>query len=351
MTTGDVTPRKIIHIDMDCFYAAIEMRDNPSLQGKPIAVGGNGARSVVCTASYEARAFGVHSAMPMMRAKAECPGLIVVEPRFDVYKAASRNIREIFADYTDLVEPLSLDEAYLDVSDSPRFATSIAKEIRQRIYKNTSLTASAGIAPNKMLAKIASDWRKPNGQFTITPEQVETFIASMPIRKIPGIGPVMAEQLRKLGAETCSDLQSLEFSELVRHFGKSSFALYQRCRGQDERPVEAHSARKSVSTERTFEEDLESLESCLSRISDLHDELMKDLLKTEGRAIHKLVVKVKFSDFQQTTKECVYATPDLGVFKALLEEAYSRSPRSVRLLGLGVKFYDEEKYQQLLLNL
>lgn len=351
MSLPETAPRKIIHIDMDCFYAAIEMRDQPELRGKPIAVGGDGLRSVVCTASYEARVFGVRSAMPMMRAKAECPGLIVVRPRFDVYKAESLKIRDIFADYTELVEPLSLDEAYLDVSHSSRYASTLAKEIRQRIFAETSLTASAGIAPNKMLAKIASDWKKPNGQYTVTPDKIEAFIKPLPIRKIPGIGPVMAEQLRKLGAETCGDLQTLDMSELVRRFGKSSYALYQRCRGEDDRVVESNAARKSLSTERTFHEDLDSLEACQSMIDELHDELLKDLLKAEDRTIHKLVVKVKFSDFQQTTKECVHATPDLPVFHRLLEEAYQRSTQPVRLLGVGVKFYDEEKIQQLLLNL
>lgn len=336
---------------MDCFYAAIEMRDRPELRGKPIAVGGDGLRSVVCTANYEARAFGVRSAIPMMRAKAECPGLIVVQPRFEAYKSESLKIRAIFSDYTELIEPLSLDEAYLDVSASPQFATVLAKEIRGRIFNETGLTASAGIAPNKMLAKIASDWRKPNGQFTVTPEQVASFIAPLPIRKIPGIGPVMSEQLRKLGAETCGALQALAMSDLIRHFGKSSYALYQRCRGQDDRPVEANTARKSLSTERTFQEDLKSLEACQKQIAELHDDLLKDLMKADGRAIHKLVVKVKFSNFQQTTKECVHVDPDLPVFQSLLEEAYARSSQPVRLLGLGVKFYDEEKYQQLLLNL
>ncbi|WP_309399838.1 DNA polymerase IV [Cerasicoccus maritimus] len=351
MSTPEPAPRKIIHIDMDCFYAAIEARDNAALRGKPIAVGGDGMRSVVCTASYEARQFGVRSAMPMMRAKTECPGLIIVPPRFEAYKAESLKIRAIFADYTELIEPLSLDEAYLDVSHSPRYASALAKEIRQRIFQETALTASAGIAPNKMLAKIASDWKKPNGQFTVTPDQVDAFIAPLPIRKIPGIGPVSAEQLRKLGAETCADLQALDMSELIRRFGSSSYWLHQRCRGLDDRPVEANTARKSLSTERTFSEDLTSLEACRTMVYELHDELLKDLIKAEDRAIHKLVVKVKFADFQQTTKECVQATPDLHVYQNLLEEAYARSEEPVRLLGVGVKFYDEEKYQQLLLKL
>jgi DNA polymerase-4 len=343
--------RKIIHVDMDCFYAAIEVRDNPALRGKPVAVGGDSPRSVVCTASYEARQYGVRSAMPMLRAKVACPGLVIVQPRFSAYRRDAGHIRRIFADYTDLIEPLSLDEAYLDVSASARYASSIAREIRQRIYQETGLTASAGIAANKMLAKIASDWKKPNGQYTITPDQIAAFVHPLPVRKIPGVGPVLAEQIGRLGVQTCGELQQLDMNVLVRHFGKSSYYLYQRCRGIDERAVDPNTIRKSLSTERTFAEDLRTLEACALLVHQLYDELQRDLLDITNRGIHKLVVKVKFSDFQQTTRECVHPTPELAVFLRLLEEAYSRSDKGVRLLGLGIKFYDEEKYQQLLLNL
>jgi len=335
---------------MDCFYAAIEVRDNSSLAGKPVAVGGDNPRSVVCTASYEARRFGVRSAMPMMRAKVLCPGLVILPPRFPAYKTESLRIREIFAEYTELIEPLSLDEAYLDVSASKRYASSIAREIRQRIAKETGLTASAGIAANKMLAKIASDWEKPDGQFTITPDQVQDFIKPLPVRKIPGVGPVLTEQIARLGAQTCGQLQQMGMDVLIRHFGKSSYELYQRCRGIDERPVETDTARKSMSTECTFEKDLQRLDECVVQLRDLYDQLQKDLLKVEGRSIHKLFVKVKFSDFQQTTRECVHARADMEVFLRLLQEAYKRSDQGVRLLGLGVKFYDLDRYEQLMLN-
>lgn len=336
---------------MDCFYAAIEVRDNPELRDKPVAVGGDSPRSVVCTANYEARVFGVRSALPMMRAKQQCPGLVIVKPRFEAYRRESLHIRGIFADYTELIEPLSLDEAYLDVSASSRYASSIAREIRQRIFKETGLTASAGIASNKMLAKIASDWKKPNGQYTITPDQVSTFIHPLPVRKIPGVGPVMAEQMAKLGVQTCGDLQQLEMDVLARHFGRSSYSLFQRCRGMDDRPVDPSTIRKSLSTERTFQQDLMNLEACAEMAEQLFDDLQHDLLNVANRSIHKLVVKVKFSDFKQTTRECIHPVAELNVFKHLLEEAFERSEKGVRLLGLGVKFYDEERYQQLLLNL
>lgn len=307
-------------------------------------------RSVVCTASYEARQFGVRSAMPMIKARTQCPGLIVVPPRFEAYKKESKRIRKIFEDYTRLIEPLSLDEAYLDVSHSERYASKIAREIRKRIFEETGLTASAGIAPNKMLAKVASDWKKPNGQYTIPPQKVVDFVKPLPVRKIPGVGPVMAEQIKKLGAETCQQLQTIDMSALIRHFGKSSYYLYQRCRGIDERPVNTHSLRKSMSTERTFRVDLDSLEECLDIIRELHQELMTDLMQVEDRRIHKLVVKVKFSDFQQTTRECIFHHLDLKQFEHLLKEAYARSAKSIRLLGVGVKFVDEENYRQLMLK-
>lgn len=351
MNATQAPTRKIIHVDMDCFYAAIEIRDNPRLRGKPVAVGGDSPRSVVCTASYEARKYGVRSALPMMRAKAQCPSLIILPPRFEAYKMESDRIRRIFSHYTDLIEPLSLDEAYLDVSHSQRYASAIAREIRSRIFTTTGLTASAGIAMNKMLAKIASDWKKPDGQYTITPEQVDAFIQPLPVRKIPGVGPVLTEQIAKLGAHTCGQLQEIAMDVLIRHFGKSSYDLYLRCRGIDDRPVEPHSARKSMSTERTFQQDIMSIDACIPMVDTLFDELQQELLKVENRTIHKLVVKLKFSDFRQTTRECIHPQPDIAVFRQLLQEAHARSDQGVRLIGIGVKFHDEEKYQQLMLSL
>jgi len=222
--------RKIIHIDMDCFYAGVEMRERPELADKPIAVGGGSRRGVVTTCNYEARAFGVRSAMPGFMAREKCPHLIFLPVRFDLYRADSARIRKILLEYSPLVEPLSLDEAYLDVSHHERYAWSLAKEIRQRIRETTGLTASAGIAPNKMLAKIASDWKKPNGQFAVTPDQIESFMAGLPVKKIWGVGPKGAEKLTALGIETCGDLQKLELSELIRQFGRWGEELYHLCR-------------------------------------------------------------------------------------------------------------------------
>jgi DNA polymerase-4 len=331
--------RKIIHLDMDCFYAAVEMRERPELAGRPIAVGGGGPRSVVATCNYEARAFGIRSAMPGFMARERCPQLVFLPPRFDLYRAASQHIRRIFHDYTPLVEPLSLDEAYLDVSSSQRYAWDIAKEIRTRIHDETGLTASAGIAPNKMLAKIASDWRKPNGQFAILPEQVSDFMASLPVRKVWGIGPKSAERFAARGIQTCADLQKIPHEEMVRQFGKWGEELYRLCRGEDDREVHPHRVSKSLSNETTFTENLVSLEQCRNAIRELSLELLGELQqKAPERKIRKAFVKVKFADFTRTTKECVCESPDVAVFESLLTEAYRRKNLPIRLLGTGVRF-------------
>jgi len=331
--------RKIIHLDMDCFYAAVEMREHPELAGQPIAVGGGGPRSVVATCNYEARKFGIRSAMPGFMARERCPQLVFLQPRFDLYRAASQHIRRIFHDYTSLVEPLSLDEAYLDVSASDRYAWDIAKEIRTRIHDETGLTASAGIAPNKMLAKIASDWRKPNGQFAILPEQIAEFMAPLPIRKVWGVGPKSAERFSARGIHTCSDLQKIPLPEMVHQFGKWGEELYRLCRGEDDRAVHPHRVSKSLSNETTFTDNLVSLDQCLNAIRELSLELMEELRsKASDRKIRKAFVKVKFADFTRTTKECVCNTPDVAVFESLLSEAYPRKNLPVRLLGTGVRF-------------
>jgi len=331
--------RKIIHLDMDCFYAAVEMRERPELAGRPIAVGGGGPRSVVATCNYEARKFGVRSAMPGFMARERCPQLVFLPPRFDLYRAASQHIRRIFHDYTPLVEPLSLDEAYLDVSASDRYAWDIAKEIRTRIQDETGLTGSAGIAPNKMLAKIASDWRKPNGQFAILPEQVAEFMATLPVRKLWGIGPKSAERFASQGIHTCADLQKIPLPEMVHQFGKWGEELYRLCRGEDEREVHPHRVSKSLSNETTFTNNLTSLEQCSSSIRELSFELIAELRsKAPDRKIRKAFVKVKFADFTRTTKECVCESPDANVFESLLAEAYQRKNLPVRLLGTGVRF-------------
>jgi DNA polymerase-4 len=336
--------RKIIHLDMDCFYAAVEMRERPELAGQPIAVGGGSRRGVVTTCNYEARKFGVHSAMPGFQARERCPHLVFLPVRFDLYRAESSKIRHILLSYTPLVEPLSLDEAYLDVTGLDRYAWDIAKEIRKRIFDETRLTASAGIAPNKMLAKIASDWRKPNGQFAITPDQVEIFIRDLPVRKLWGVGPKSAEKFEHQGIRTCGDLQRIELPELVRRHGKWGNELYQLCRGLDDRPVEPNRIRKSLSNECTYLENLKTLDECRQELDKLVTELQQDLRsKMKDRQIHKAFVKVKFADFIHTTRECISANPTHETFQALLAEAFKRSHQPIRLLGTGVRFAEEVK--------
>jgi DNA polymerase IV len=334
--------RKIIHLDMDCFYAAVEMRERPELAGQPIAVGGGSRRGVVTTCNYEARKFGVHSAMPGFQARERCPQLVFLPVRFDLYRAESAKIREIMRGYTPLVEPLSLDEAYLDVTGLDRYAWDIAKELRRRIFAETRLTASAGIAPNKMLAKIASDWRKPNGQFAITPDKIDAFIRDLPVRKIWGIGPKSAGKFQQQGIRTCGDLQKLELAEMVRRHGKWGHELYQLCRGLDERPVEPNRIRKSLSNECTYLDNLTTLEACRAELDKLITELEEELrAKASERQIHKAFVKLKFADFTRTTRECVSAHPTRETYQTLLQEAYQRSPQPIRLLGSGVRFAEE----------
>jgi DNA polymerase-4 len=334
--------RKIIHLDMDCFYAAVEMRERPELAGLPIAVGGGSRRGVVTTCNYEARKFGIHSAMPGFQAREKCPQLIFLPVRFDLYRAVSEQIRAILRDVTPLVEPLSLDEAYLNVSGMNRYAWDIAKEIRQRILKETGLTSSAGIAPNKMLAKIASDWRKPNGQFAITPEQVDTFVRELPVRKIWGVGPKSAERFKQEGIVTCGDLQRFTERQLEDKSGKWGRELYQLCRGHDDRPVEPNRIRKSLSNESTFPDNLRSLDECWQALAELVVELETDLRsKAADRVIHKAFVKVKFADFTRTTRECVSSAPTMETFQKLLIEARQRQDQPIRLLGAGVRFLEE----------
>jgi DNA polymerase-4 len=334
--------RKIIHLDMDCFYAAVEMREHPELAGQPIAVGGGSRRGVVTTCNYEARKFGVHSAMPGFQARERCPNLVFLPVRFDLYRAESTKIRQILMSYTPLVEPLSLDEAYLDVTLLDRYAWDIAKEIRKRIFEETRLTGSAGIASNKMLAKIASDWRKPNGQFAITPDQADDFIRDLPVRKIWGVGPKSAEKFEQQGIRTCGDLQKIGLPELVRRHGKWGHELYQLCRGLDNRPVEPNRIRKSLSNENTYLENLTTLEACRAELDKLVVELEEELRTKAGdRQIHKAFVKIKFADFTRTTRECISANPTRETYQTLLEEAYQRSPQPIRLLGSGVRFAEE----------
>lgn len=347
------TNRKIIHIDMDCFYAAVECRDDPSVADQPVGVGGSGVRSVLTTCNYEARRFGCRSAMPVYKALKLCPHLVIKPVRFSVYREESTKIREIFKEYTELIEPLSLDEAYLDVSHRTEYAWTLAKEIRKKIYETTQLTASAGISCNKMLAKIASDWKKPNGQFAVLPAEIADFMKSLPVNKIYGVGPKSAKRLKVLGFETCGELQEVELGELHRYFGPTwGTELYQLCRGEDHRPVEASRIRKSMSTETTFVEDLSTVEACIDELASLLDELESDLEKMSGKErIAKAFVKLKFSDFKTTTKECVARAVSREIIVPMIEEAFDRNPESVRLMGVGVRFEEPGKMDERQLEL
>lgn len=342
--------RKILHIDMDCFYAAIEMRERPELAGKPVAVGGSSGRGVLTTCNYEARKYGCRSAMPAFKARELCPQLILLPVRFDLYRRESHRIREIFARYTDLIEPLSLDEAYLDVSHLDSEGASIAWDIRTRIREETGLTASAGIAPNKFLAKIASDWNKPDGQFEIRPEEIADFTAALPVEKIWGVGKRTATRLHEAGIATCGAMRERSEVELVRRFGKFGRSLYRLCRGIDERPVESHRERKSLGNERTFRENLVSVEEGRMKLDPLIAELAEDYAsRHDDRVIRECVVKVKFEDFQVTTAQRASDRLDPVLMRELLEEAWTRgSGKSVRLLGVAVRFRDTgEKEEQL----
>src|SRR5213596_3925593 len=335
-------PRAIIHLDMDCFYAAIEVRDHPSLRGKPVGVGGaRDRRGVLTTCNYEAREFGVRSAMPTFMALQRCPNLIVLPTRFDVYRREAAVIRGILHRFTSLIEPLSLDEAYLDVTENPGAPGPLAQVIRGTIFRKKKLTSSAGIGPNKLIAKIASELHKPNGQFEVTPEGVPAFMEKLPVRKIWGIGEKTERKLEELGVKTCGELQRFPRPELVDVFGKFGLDLYDLCRGIDHRPVEPDRPRKSLSTEETFAVDLSTLEQCDEKLEELFQDLMADLAQKEStREITKVFVKLKFNDFTRTTAERAGLSPTLGDFRSVLAEAFSRTGKPVRLIGLGVRFVE-----------
>lgn len=341
--------RKIIHIDMDCFYAAIEEREDPSLKGKPLAVGGSIRRGVLTTANYEARKYGCRSAMPVFRALELCPHLILVPVRFDLYRAESSRIRAIFGRFTNIIEPLSLDEAYLDVSHLESSAAAVAREIRAQIREERGLTASAGIGRNKLVAKVASEWNKPDGQYEVTPEQFDTFIGALPVGKLWGVGKKMRGKLAALGVETCADLQKIEKIELARKFGKWGLELWELSRGIDERPVEADRIRKSLSSENTFTENIETLAGLIPHLRGLVEGLAEDLTgHYSDRTIRSLVVKLKFADFEQTTAERAWHLLEPFIFEDLAGEAWRRgNNRPVRLLGVGVRFEDPKDTEQM----
>src|ERR1700722_4927266 len=335
--------RKIIHIDMDAFYASVEQRDNPELRGKPVAVGGSRERGVVAAASYEARKFGVHSAMPSITAKRKCPDLIFVKARFDAYKAISLQIREIFAEYTPIIEPLSLDEAYLDVTENLKgiiSATRIAEEIRAQIRAETELTASAGVSYNKFLAKLASDHRKPDGLFVITPAMGSEFVETLPVRKFHGIGPATAKRMEQLGIATGFDLRAQDLAFLQQHFGKAGSYYYWAARGVDERPVRADRMRKSVGAENTFPADLFTHEAARDALREIVEKVW-GYCERSGIRGRTVTLKVKFANFQQITRSRTGQTQiatrseleQLGY--ALLEPLFPAA-EGVRLLGISL---------------
>jgi DNA polymerase-4 len=340
--------RKIIHVDMDCFYAAIEIRDNPALADKPVAVGGSASeRSVLCTCNYIARKFGVRSAMATAYAERLCPGLIVLPVNMKKYREVAKTIHTIFREFTALVEPLSLDEAYLDVSDTTYCqgsATWIAQEIQKKIWDTVNLTASAGVAPNKFLAKIASGWKKPNGLFVIRPHEVADFVRDLPIKELFGVGKVTAEKLHHLGLSTCSDLQKIPLEKLLENLGKFGKQLYDQAHGIDNRPVEPNRVRKSVSVERTFTKDMQSIAECAEIIPQLHNMLLHRIAEnTPNRQIKNQFVKIKFNDFKVSTVETISHEANLMLFKELLYKIPKKEGYSIRLLGLGVHLVNEEK--------
>ncbi|WP_252106823.1 MULTISPECIES: DNA polymerase IV [unclassified Halomonas] len=337
--------RKIIHCDCDCFYAAVEMRDNPALADIPIAIGGSvEQRGVVATCNYPAREYGIHSAMPMGQALKRCPHLTIVRGDMPKYKEVARQVFAIYRDVTELIEPLSLDEAFLDVSEVTQFkgsATLMARAIRERVQKEVGITVSAGVAPNKFLAKIASDWNKPDGLCVIAPNDVERFVEALPVKKIHGVGPRTAEKMASLDIHTCLDLRARPLTELIEHFGRFGKRLHELSRGHDERPVKTHRERKSISTEQTYSQDLPTLEACRGELPELLQDLERRYARLDPPpAVKGLMVKVKFNDFTQTTVEHADPAPNMAQFETLLNVGWARGSRPVRLLGVGYRLAD-----------
>ncbi|MGJ4882267.1 DNA polymerase IV [Bradyrhizobium sp. HKCCYLRH1065] len=341
--------RKIIHIDMDAFYASVEQRDNPELRGKPVAVGGSRERGVVAAASYEARAFGVRSAMPSVTAKRQCPHLIFVKPRFEVYKAISQQIRAIFAEHTPIIEPLSLDEAYLDVTENLQgiqLARDIALQIRAKIKAETGLNASAGISYNKFLAKLASDHRKPNGQYVISPEMGPAFVEGLPVGRFHGIGPATAAKFNALGIHTGLDIRNQTLPFLQQHFGKAGHHYYWISRGIDNRPVRANRIRKSVGAENTFSTDLTDFEPMLAELQPLIDKVWQHC-EASGNRGRTVTLKVKFADFEIITRSrsvanLVASREDLARLSVALLQSEMPLAKPVRLLGVSLSSLQQQ---------
>jgi DNA polymerase-4 len=340
--------RKIIHVDMDAFYASVEQRDNPELRGNPVAVGGSAARGVVAAASYEARVFGVRSALPSVTARRRCPELIFVEPRFDVYRAVSSQIHQVFAEHTVLIEPLSLDEAYLDVTENKQgiaVATEIATVIRARIKEVTGLNASAGISYCKFLAKMASDLNKPDGQAVISPKAGPNFVANLPVKKFHGVGPATAAKMERLGIETGADLRSKPLEFLQQHFGKSGSWYYRISRGIDERPVQPDRERKSIGAEDTFSVDIFDPDAARSELAPLVEKVWRHS-ETKALRGRTITVKVKYSDFQQITRSRTMGTAIRsaaemeGVARSLLDSLFPTG-KGIRLIGVTLSSFED----------
>jgi DNA polymerase-4 len=339
--------RKVIHVDMDAFYASVEQRDDPALRGRPVAVGSPAARGVVAAASYEARQFGVRSALPSVTALRRCPELVFVKPRFDVYRAVSRTIHAIFADYTSLIQPLSLDEAYLDVTDNLRglpTAWLTAREIRTRIREETGLTASAGISYNKFLAKLASGHRKPNGQFAVTPDMGAAWVESLPVARFHGVGPVTARKMQALGIETGADLKAKSMAFLQAHFGSAAAWYYAIARGHDDRPVDPDRTRKSSGSETTFDRDLVEATEIEAGVLGMADDVWT-WCETAGAFGRTVTVKVKFADFRQVTRSRSY--PGVVVAHEQLRQAsldlirlVLPAEKGIRLVGVTVSNFE-----------
>jgi DNA polymerase IV len=340
--------RKIIHVDMDAFYASVEQRDDPQLRGKPVIVAWRGNRSVVCAASYEARSFGVRSAMPTVRAERLCPGAIFVPPDFIRYRAVSRSVREIFKRHTELIEPLSLDEAYLDVTENKMglpTATLVARTIREQIHQELDLTASAGVAPNKFLAKLASDWRKPDGLFVIQPNGMETFLLPLPVGRLPGVGKVTGEKLAKLGVQTVADLRNLDLAVLEHQFGRYGLRLHELARGVDDSAVIPDRPTQSISVEDTFEKDvvLAETEPMIRRLA----EKLWSTSRKESRIARTVVLKMKTSEFKILTRSYTPDTPpssceELTDIALKLRERVALGPQQrYRLVGVGLSNFRE----------
>lgn len=347
--------RKILHADCDCFYAAVEMRDNPALRDIPLAIGGaSERRGVIATCNYPARAYGIHSAMPTARALRLCPTLTLLPGNFDKYREVSRAIQAIFFELTPIVEPLSLDEAYLDVSAVSAFqgsATFMAQWLKQQCLERTGITVSVGVAPSRFLAKIASDWEKPDGLTVIPPQRVSDFIETLPVSKLHGVGPATEAKLRGLGIHTCSDLRQLPLQRLLDEFGKFGLRLYQLARGIDDRPVRVQRDRKSVSVETTFAQDLPDLDAARQALLPLAEKLEQRLERHGHPATMARFVKVRFDDFSLTTMEERGFDADTQRLLDLLENAWQRRRRPVRLLGVGVRIKPDHDSQQLCLPL